>query len=112
MTTEERQREVCRRYNAEFLDALPSMKAGVADDVWRGVSPLNGLRHIPSNGTSGWYIWAGEEPSQEDDYFKPLHIGHLNDTSFDMIRFLGLAPGWRFQIADDHEEVWFDPSLL
>ncbi|WP_434048948.1 MULTISPECIES: immunity protein Imm33 domain-containing protein [Sorangium] len=28
------------------------------------------------------------------------------------MRFLGLPPGWRFLIADEHEDVWKDPSLL
>ena len=26
-------------------------------------------------------------------------------------KYLGLAPGWRFLIAGDYEDVWFDERL-
>jgi hypothetical protein len=39
-------------------------------------------------------------------------VSHLGDWCPTAIPYLGLPPGWRFLIASDHEEVWFDESLL
>ena len=74
--------------------------------------PINGLRHQRDGDSSGWYIWAGGEPSQDPDLFKPLHIEHLTDWCPSVLPYLGLPPGSRFQIAPQHEDVWQDESLL
>jgi len=110
--TIEAQKQTCERYGAAFLAAPANFKVGISRNVRDGVLPLNGLRHPPSGESSGWYIWAGESMGSEDDFFVPLHIEHLKDWCPQVIRFLGLAPGWRFLIADDYEDVWEDPSLL
>jgi hypothetical protein len=74
--------------------------------------PLNGLRHPPESGTSGWYLWGGRELSQSPDFFQALHISHLEETCPMAMPFLGLAPGWRFLVDGDQVDVWFDPTLL
>ena len=38
--------------------------------------PVHGLRHPPTRGTSGWYVWTGDL-SDADDFFRPWHAGHL-----------------------------------
>lgn len=106
------QLEVCTKYGAQFLEAPANLKAGVAANVRDSLAPINGLRHPPEGDTTGWYIWAGGEPKTTVDFFKPLHIKHLEECCPQLIRFLGLSPGWRFLIHGDHEDVWFDPSLL
>ena len=77
-----------------------------------GSSPINGLRHPPAADTTGWFIWGGEQLSEEPDFFQPLHVGHLLELLPGVSRYLGLAPGWRFLLADDREDLWFDPALL
>ena len=74
--------------------------------------PINGLRHPPEGDTTGWYIWAGEELSEDPDFFVPLHFEHLAEWCPGVTKFLALPPGWRFLTAPDHEDVWFDVSLL
>ena len=76
------------------------------------MAPINGLRHPPEGDTTGWYIWAGENLSADADFFVPLCVVHLDEWCPEAIPYLGLPPGWRFLIADGHEDVWFDPSLL
>ena len=110
-TTHE-QRELCKRYGVDFIAAPPQLKVGIARNVHEGALPINGLRHPPSGDTTGWYIWAGEEPSQDPDFFVPLHVEHLAERCPDVLRFLGLPPGWRFLVAGEYEDVWEDPSLL
>lgn len=78
-----------------------------------GLRPINGLRHPPVGDTSGWYIWAGGEPSSDASFFVPLHISHLDEWCPEILPFLGLAPGWRFLTdLDGYVDVWHDPSLL
>lgn len=62
--------------------------------------------------TTGWYIWAGEEFSTDPDFFVPLHVKHLNEWCPVVLKYLSLAPGWRFLVTNDYEDVWQDKSLL
>jgi hypothetical protein len=106
------QMALCAKHGAHFRETSRDQKVGVALNVREGVIPANGLRHVPAGDTSGWYIWAGGEPSTANDFFKPLHISHLHEWCPQVVRYLGLSPGWRFLIAGDHEDVWFDANLL
>lgn len=103
---------VCSKYGSDYVPVPSSSKIGISEDINSGHIPINGLRHIPVGDTSGWYLWAGDEPEQSCDYFKPLHIEHLRESHPTLMKFMGLAPGWRFLVAPNHEDVWFDQSLL
>ena len=46
------------------------------------------------------------------DFFVPLHIEHLKDWCPSVLKYLGLPAGWRFLIAPEYEDVWFDSGLL
>ncbi len=84
------------------------MSANVREGIW----PINGLRHAPEGNSCGWYIWAGDDLSQDPDFFAPLHVAHLSEWCPAVLPYLELAPGWRFLIAPGYEDVWFDSSLL
>lgn len=77
-----------------------------------GAKPINGLRHPTANPTSGWYIWCGEEFSDDPEFFSPMHAEHLADHLPEAIKYLGLPPGFRFLTDGDYSDVWFDPGLL
>lgn len=104
--------DVCHRFGVTPAVPAPLEKAGVAENVRSGLSPLNGLRHPPRGDTSGWFIWAGKELSLDEDYFRPLHLAHIADWCPEAIPYLSLPPGWRFVVAPGYEDVWFDESLL
>ncbi len=106
------QKRVCEKYSSVYLPAKPDLKMGISLNVRGGIKPLNGLRHPPEKDTTGWYIWGGEKLSRKSDFFKPLHATHIKEWCPAIQKFLGLEPGWRFLIADDYTDVWFDPSLL
>ena len=106
------QRDLCHRYGADFVPSPPNLKVGIARNVRDGILPINGLRHPAAGDTTGWYIWAGDELSDDPDFFLPLHVEHLVEWCPDALRFLGLPPGWRFLVAGEYEDVWEDPSLL
>ncbi|MDF3084873.1 hypothetical protein KPB01_29145 [Burkholderia sola] len=106
------QREVCRRFNANFCGCDMNLKVGTSRNVKDGIRPLNGIRLNPDESTCGWYIWAGEEFSESPDFFVPLHAMHLADWAPLVIPYLGLPPGWRFLVAEQYEDVWEDIDLL
>ena len=106
------QKKVCKKYKVPFFECLNNSKVGIAHNVKTGLLPINGLRHPPQGDTTGWFIWAGEEPSDKPDFFVPLHVEHLKNWCPSVIKFLGLPPGWRFLVADKYEDVWEDLSLL
>lgn len=103
---------VCGRYGVDPFTIPADLKVGVARNVKSELLPINGLRHAPEGDTTGWYIWAGEEPSDAPDFFEPLHVRHLVDWCPSVLPYLALPPGWRFLIAPGHEDVWEDPSLV
>jgi hypothetical protein len=73
---------------------------------------MNGLRHPQENGTTGWYIWFGDKFSEAADFFEPVHTYHIYEDYPEVVKLLGLPPGYRFLLADDYLDVWYDPSLL
>jgi hypothetical protein len=106
------QRAVCAKYGVQPADAPAELKAGVARNVTGELVPVNGLRHPPEGSTTGWYIWAGEEFSSDREFFRPVHVKHLQEIRPELLKYLALPPGWRFLIAGDYEDVWYDASLL
>ena len=107
----EQQLAVCAQHGAAPVSVRESDKLGIALDVRTGALPINGLRCLPEHGTCGWYIWAGEAMSQDAAYFKPLHVRHLKEWCEPAIRLLLLPPGWRFLVAGEYVDVWFDPDV-
>lgn len=105
------QKEVCRKYNAEFLETPVNLKIGISLNVKENNYPIHGLRHPPEGDTTGWYIWVGEY-SEESDFFQPLHVEHIKEWNPLIEKYLGLAPGWRFLITPEYEDVWYDKDLL
>lgn len=86
---------------------------GVARSIGSGLKPINGLRHRRENGTSGWYLWAGEtDCPTADDAFVAMHALHLRERCPEALPYLSLPPGWRFLIAPGYQDVWEDEALL
>lgn len=111
-TIVQEQIEVCRGYGVEYQPLDFGLKLGVSENFFSGVLPLNGLRHPQDYPTCGWYLWASEQFSEADDFFQSLHVFHLVERCPKIIKYLALPVGWRFLIANDYEDVWFDENLL
>ena len=109
------QREFCDRYGVPHTLSRPDLKVGVNFDG--SPFPINGFREQQDPGydeLSGWFIWNGGRSIDQDDaeFFKPLHGSHLPERCPAVLAYLALPPGRRFLIAPDHEDVWYDPTLL
>jgi hypothetical protein len=107
---ESQQRAVCNQHGAEFLPPVPGSRVGIAIETL-GLQPLNGLRIDPGSGVCGWFLWAGGEPSDAEDFYKRMCIEHVADYCPAAISFLALPPGWRFLTDGNHVDVWFDATL-
>lgn len=105
------QRGLCREYGVAFVSTDLDEKIGYASST-TGLTPINGLRHRPTTGTSGWYIWCGEVFAEAADFFDPQCAHHFYENIPDAARLLGLPPGYRFLLAGDYLDIWFDESLL
>ena len=104
--------KVCTKYMTKWFASPLDLKIGVSKNLSSGTMPINALRHPPENGTAGWYIWAGEY-SEDPDFFVPKHIQHLIKEYPEILKYLGLPPGYRFQIDNKgYEDVWYDEKLL
>lgn len=112
ISTIEQQKQICLKYGVEYYPALEHLKLGISENVKQGLLLINGLRIPPEEGTTGWFIWAGEEYSEDPNFFVPIHTAHINEWVDNIKDYLGLAPGWRFLIAGDYVDVWFDEDLL
>lgn len=112
MDIAESQQAICEKYGAVCMPLDLNLKLGISTDFFSGGLPINGLRHPAEGDTCGWYLWVGYELSGAADYFEPMHVFHLIERYPQVIRFLGLPAGWRFLVADDYEDVWFDKELL
>lgn len=112
MTLQDEQQRVCEQAGLPFLAAPQDSKVGIARNVREGLFPIHGMRHRPRGDATGWYLWAGDVLSEEPDFFQPLHVAHLASWRPMVLKYLGLAPGARFLLADGYEDIWFDESLL
>lgn len=108
---EKDQRSICSRFSTAFVSTSPEDKIGFAQST-AGGTPINGLRHPQTPGTSGWYIWCGESFSESADFFDPQHASHIYESLLGVGQLLGLPPGYRFLWAGDYLDVWYDEKLL
>jgi hypothetical protein len=108
----EQQQAICERYGSTYVACDLNLKVGVSRNVASGAMPINGLRIAPEGGTCGWYIWGGEQWSDDEDFFVPLHALHLEEWAPLTLPYLGLAPSYRFLITATYEDVWRDEGLI
>lgn len=106
------QKALCGKLGVEFMPSPLGSIAGLSRKYRQSIGPVNGMRCMPGTGENGWYFWCGEELGQFDDFFQPVHVSHIVEALPRVAKFLGLPPGWRFLLADNYEDVWFDASLL
>jgi len=108
-TLSAQQQSICRTYGAAFDPPVAGTKVGIALQTM-GRLPVHGVRLSPTETTCGWYIYAGEEWSEDPSFYQPLCVEHLPKYCEVALPFLGLPPGWKF-MADGlgFVDVWYEP---
>ncbi|WP_338635003.1 immunity protein Imm33 domain-containing protein [Spirobacillus cienkowskii] len=115
MNKVEEQKAISLKYGTLYIECPLNLKVGISKNILNKelTMPINAMRYLPSKDTTVWYIWAGEEFSESNDFFVALHAEHLEKYCPLIIKYLGLPPGWRVLIDDSaYENVWYDSSLL
>jgi hypothetical protein len=107
----ETQRLLCNRFGCSPVYVAADDVLGAARSLFATGWPLKGIRHLPTNGTSGWYIWSGDY-SNDPGFFESQHAAHVFAARPEVSKYLGLPPGWGFIIAPGYEDVWQDDKLL
>lgn len=91
---------------------MPEDGMGLAMETLRDL-PLNGVRYLHPEGSSGWYIWGGQEQRQTADFYTAIKVRDVADYLPNIKPFLDLPPGFCFLIdKGGQQKVWFDGSLL
>lgn len=70
--------------------------------------PVRLYRDTPTPGHSGWFIQSDRFTGAADQLRKE-HLYHLVARRRELVKYLGLRPGWRVDLTDD-ERVWFEES--
>jgi hypothetical protein len=73
------------------MPSVPDSNLGFAPST-KGKLPVNALRHPLVDDTNGWYIWCGEDFSDETNFIAPLHTSHIYEGYPEIAKFLGLPP--------------------
>jgi hypothetical protein len=107
-----RQAAICARAQTEPSFLSPEARIGIGRDFDPTQIPINGHRHPVHGNMCGWYIWSGEELSQDADYFEVICYKHLVNENWDWVIYLALPAGWRFLSAPGYEDIWYDAELL
>jgi hypothetical protein len=107
------QMKVCQKYDVPWFATPLDQMIAVSKDLANGVMPINGLRHPPAGKSVGWFVWAGGEINNDISTWDTIHAQHLIEKYPQILKYLGLPPGYRFQIDDKgYEDIWKDENLL
>jgi hypothetical protein len=108
------QQKICKKNGLDWNPVDREMMVAINNSLLKITNPINGLRHPEQGKIDGWYLWSGLEiPQENNNFFSPVCVDHLVDMKPIVLKYLGLPPGWRFQIDDQgYEDVWFDKTLL
>jgi hypothetical protein len=105
------QEEIFRKYDSPVVFVRPDLKIDLALDTLDRL-PIYGVRLNPDKDAEGWFIWGGDY-SDDPAFYQPIHVCHLEDVMPIVVRYLALAPGYRFIIDHEgYEDIWFDASVL
>ncbi|MNR35106.1 hypothetical protein D3C85_1529280 [compost metagenome] len=101
-----RQIDICKKYGSRVIPySLEDMVAVALETIDK--SPIVGMRYILDAGDNvSWFFYCGEN-SDDDDFYRTMHVGHLGEFVPEVIDYLCLEPGYRFVIdREGYEDVW------
>ena len=109
------QKEFCDSKNTNFEKTKEIQFVVVSDDVLSGAL-VEGVRYKPQENMSGWWLTSKDYSGNIED-LKLEHVEHIYEKRKDLVKFLGLPPGYRFfqekYVSNSSpEDVWFDEDIL
>src|ERR1700679_1307557 len=96
---------VCKKFGSAYVEAVDTEIVGVALATL-DKEPIYGLRIMPTDNTTGWYICGGPY-SDAPDFYQPICLSHLRERCPSVVKYLSLEPGFKFLIdRAGYEDVW------
>lgn len=97
--------DLASRFAVDPTHVSPEMLVNVGLPLIPTLLPYNGVRIQSPAGHSGWIVWTGRT---EEMAYMAVPLDDFLRACPEVSPYLGLATGWRFQIAPGYEDVWFD----
>jgi hypothetical protein len=104
------QHDICQKANAQFLPPNPQQLVAISQGVLEG-DPTGGARFISPSHMSGWWITTDRYDGNVGT-LKVLHLHHVTAVRPDLVRYLALPYGHRFEQDNDQERVWYDATIM
>ena len=105
------QSNVCRQAGAEFSPPRPDQKVATSVGVVEGELPVWGVRYTAPPHMSGWYLttqgYSGEIKDLRVD-----HLYHVTSRRPDIVPFLALPAGFRFEVTNQGSRAFLDEQAL
>ena len=107
------QRQVCATARAPFVAPDYSKLVWLGPSVPEGNRFVYGGRYAATSGWSGWSLMAAEQPKPPPTAIRSEHLRHLVSIREDLMPYLGLPVGWRFELfADGSWHAWSPKDQL
>jgi len=106
----ERQREECVHRRTDFNPPRPDQYVMISPDAVTADTPVDAVRYPSPQHMSGWWL-------SSPDYSGPVssmlrqHLYHLTDSRPELVQYLALPPGYRFQWDAGKASARFDPAV-
>jgi hypothetical protein len=68
---------VCEKYRTGPQLLLRHDRLGISIDTINNLVPVNGLRIPAMSGSSGWFIYGGDEAIDDPGFYQPLCVIHV-----------------------------------
>jgi len=108
----EAQQEVCARNGVVHVAVPQHAHVNVTSKLLEGTHFVYGLRLAPTDDRTGWFFWT-EELFPPLPRFSAIQVAEFEERWPEVIKFLGLPPGWRFVVDGyGYEREWEDRSFL
>jgi hypothetical protein len=105
------QSNICRQAGAPFEPPYADQKVATSVGVMEGDVPVWGVRYSAPPHMSGWYLTTDRYSGNIED-LKVGHLHHLTALRPDLVRFLALPHGYRFELTGQGERAYFDAQVL
>lgn len=103
------QRECCEHYGADYAPVDSGQLVVISDGVLAGAVPVEGVRYPSPDHMSGWWLTT-DEYNGDVDTLKTVHFHHIEEKRPEIVIYMALPFGYRFQLGGDEENAWFDEA--
>jgi hypothetical protein len=100
------QHKTCAQFNASFSPPRPDKMVAISDGVMEG-DPVEGVRYPSPEHMSGWWLTT-DRYNGDISTIKTTHLHHVTAKRPDLVRFVALPYGYRF----NGQDVWYDEKVV